>query len=88
MKTTVTILCRLGLALFLDDHHAKDLAERWLKNTQERLDLWKKYHKKLSKVVSPVRAAQFLQVENQMALFVLNITAKMPVVRTKPSNRQ
>jgi len=67
----------------LDDQKANDLAGRWLKNTQERLDLWKKYHKQISKAVSPIRAAQFLQVEHQMALFIdLNIAAEMPVVGT------
>ncbi len=57
------------------------LARRWLKNVQERLDLWKKYQKKISKAVSPMRAAQFLQVEHQMALFIdLSIASEMPVL--------
>ena len=63
----------------LDDKQAADLAARWLKNTQERLDLWKKYHKQISKAVSPIRAAQFLQVEHQMALLIdLSIASEMP----------
>ena len=67
----------------LDDQQAANLATRWLKNTQERLDLWKKYHKQISKAVSPIRAAQFLQVEHQMALFIdLNIAAEMPALGT------
>ena len=67
----------------LDDQQAANLAARWLKNTQERLDLWKKYHKQISKAVSPIRAAQFLQVEHQMALFIdLNIAAEMPALGT------
>ena len=79
---------RLHFGGNLDDQHAKELAERWLKNTQERLDLWKKYHKQLSKAVSPVRAAQFLQVEHQMALFVdLSIASEMPAVGAKPPGR-
>jgi hypothetical protein len=71
----------------LDDQHAANLADRWLKNTQERLDLWKKYHKQISKAVSPMRGAQFLQVEHQMALFVdLNIASEMPALGTvKPA---
>jgi hypothetical protein len=71
----------------LDDEQASRLADLWLKNTQERLDLWKKYHKQISKAVSPIRAAQFLQVEHQMALFIdLNIAAEMPVLgTTKPA---
>jgi hypothetical protein len=73
----------------LDNRQADDLAVRWLKNTQERMDLWKKYHKQISKAVSPIRAAQFLQVENQLALFIdLNIAAEMPVVGSKPPARK
>jgi hypothetical protein len=49
--------------------------------SQARLDLWKKYYRKISKAVSPIRAAQFLQVENQMALFVdMSIASKMPTI--------
>ena len=72
----------------LDNSKARDLADRWLKNTQERLDLWKKYNKEISKALSPIRGAQFLQIENQMALFVdLNIAAEMPALGTKPPGR-
>ena len=42
------------------------MAVQWLKNSQARLDLWKYYNRKISKAVSPIRAAQFLQVENQV----------------------
>jgi hypothetical protein len=65
----------------LTDERAQALSEKWLKNLQQRTDLWKKYHKKISKAVSPTRGAQFLQVENQMALFVdICIASEMPVV--------
>lgn len=65
----------------LTDKNSKVLAEKWLKNVQARLDLWKKYHKKISQAVSPMRAAQFLQVENQMAIFVdLSIASEMPQI--------
>jgi hypothetical protein len=77
----------LHLSGKLDDRLAADLAARWLKNTQERLDLWKKYHKQISKAVSPLRAAQFLQVEHQMALFIdLSIAAEMPALGTVEPN--
>ncbi|HEU0039227.1 MAG TPA: hypothetical protein VFR76_08130, partial [Verrucomicrobiae bacterium] len=63
----------------------KEMAEKWLANVQERLDLWKKYHQQISDAISPVRAAQFLQVENQMAIFVdLNIASEMPLVGQPP----
>jgi len=66
----------------LDDKAADAMAKQWLKNVQGRLDLWKKYQKKIAKAVSPARAAQFLQVEHQMALFMdLNIAAEMPALR-------
>jgi len=65
----------------LNDQNAKLMADKWLKNVQARLDLWKKYHKKIGQAVSPMRAAQFLQVENQMALFVdLGIASEMPQI--------
>jgi hypothetical protein len=72
----------------LNDQNSKVMAGKWLKNVQGRLDLWKKYHKKISKAVSPMRAAQFLQVENQMALFVdLQIASEVPqIAPTAPTS--
>ena len=65
----------------LGNDAANSIARRWLKNVQARLDLWKKYQKKIAKAVSPARASQFLQVEHQMALFMdLNIAAEMPAL--------
>ena len=65
----------------LDENFSREMADRWLANAQERLDLWKKYHQQISAALSPMRAAQFLQVENQMAIFVdLNIASEMPMV--------
>ncbi len=67
----------------LDNKAADRMAQQWLKNVQARLDLWKKYRKKIAKAVSPARAAQLLQVEHQVALFMdLNIAAEMPALRT------
>jgi hypothetical protein len=67
----------------MDQKTWDSLAQRWLKNVQDRLDLWKKYQKKIARTVSPMRAAQFLQVEHQMALFIdLNIASEMPVLGT------
>ena len=70
----------------LSDQNAKAMTAQWLKNTQARLDLWKKYHRKISKAVSPIRAAQFLQVENQVALFVdMSIASEMPEIAPSKS---
>jgi hypothetical protein len=72
----------------MDQKSWDGLAQRWLKNVQDRLDLWKKYQKKLAQTVSPMRAAQFLQVENQIALFIdLNIAAEMPVLGAAPATK-
>ncbi|MGH7131617.1 MAG: hypothetical protein ACREJO_06700 [Phycisphaerales bacterium] len=60
---------------------ANEIADKWLKITQDRLDLWKKYHKEISSAVSPIRGAQFLQVEHQISLLVdINIASEMPLV--------
>lgn len=60
----------------------QSLARKWLANLQERVDLWKRYQKKIAKEVSPMRAAQFLQVEHQIALIVdLSIASEMPVIQ-------
>lgn len=66
-----------------DNKAADSIAKQWIKNAEARLDLWKKYRKRIAKALSPVRAAQFLQVEHQVALFIdLNIAAEMPALRT------
>lgn len=65
----------------LDRENSQGMAVQWLQNVQDRLDLWKKYHRQISAAVSPIRAAQFLQIENQVAIFVdLNIASEMPLV--------
>jgi len=69
----------------LGDQNSREMAAQWLQNAQDRLDLWKKYHQEISHAVSPMRAAQFLQVENQMAIFVdLSIASEMPVIDAAP----
>jgi hypothetical protein len=65
----------------LDNRMSKKMCEDWLDINQARLDLWKKYSRKISKALSPIRAAQFLQIENQTALFVdMSIASEMPTI--------
>lgn len=65
----------------LTNENAGGEAEKWLKAEQDRLDLWKKYTAEIGKAVSPIRGAQFLQVEHQIALLVdINIASEMPTV--------
>ena len=61
------------------------LARKWVKLKADRLTLWAKYQKKISKTVSAYRAAQFLQVEHQRGLFIdLSLASEMPVISARP----
>jgi len=50
----------------ITDEKAEDLVEKTIKYQEERLDLLGSYYKKASKVLGPKRAAQWIQVENQI----------------------
>jgi hypothetical protein len=64
-----------------DNAKAKDLAKRWFKSQRARLDLLEKYHGKIEKALTSVQAGQFLQIENQIGLFVdVTIASEMPTV--------
>jgi len=48
------------------------------------LFLLEKYHRKIKKTLSPIQAGQFLQIENQIGIFVdMTIAAEMPLVGPK-----
>jgi Spy/CpxP family protein refolding chaperone len=67
-----------------DNAKAKDAAKRWFKSQRARLDLMEKYHGRIEKILTSVQAGQFLQIENQLGLFVdVTIASEMPVVGTK-----
>jgi len=67
-----------------DNVKAKDMAKRWFKSQRARLDLLEKYHGKIEKVLTSVQAGQFLQIENQLGLFIdVTIASEMPIVGTK-----
>jgi hypothetical protein len=64
-----------------DNAKAKDVAKRWFKSQRARLDLLEKYHAKIEKTLTSVQAGQFLQIENQLALFIdITIASEMPIV--------
>jgi hypothetical protein len=64
-----------------DNARAKAMAKRWFKGQRARLDLLEKYHTKIEKSLSSVQAGQFLQIENQIGIFVdLTIASEMPLV--------
>ena len=67
-----------------DSDKARDIAKRWFKAQQVRLDLLEKYHGKIEKALSSIQAGQFLQIENQIGLFIdVAIASEMPVVGSK-----
>ena len=67
-----------------DNTKAKDMAKRWFKVQRVRLDLLEEYHGKIEKALSAVQAGQFLQIENQLFIFIdLTIAAEMPLVGEK-----
>ena len=67
-----------------DDVKAKDMAKRWFKSQRARLDLLEKYHGKIEKLLTSVQAGQFLQIENQLGLFIdITIASEMPKVGSK-----
>jgi hypothetical protein len=64
-----------------DNMKARDMAKRWFKSQRARLDLLEKYHAKIEKVLTSVQAGQFLQIENQIGLFIdVAIASEMPKV--------
>jgi soluble lytic murein transglycosylase-like protein len=67
-----------------DNAKAKNMAKRWFKSQRARLDLLEKYHAKIEKTLTSVQAGQFLQIENQLGLFIdVTIASEMPKVGTK-----
>ena len=64
-----------------DNAKAKDVAKRWFKSQRARLGLLEKYHGKIEKALASVQAGQFLQIENQIGLFIdVTIASEMPTV--------
>ena len=63
----------------LSDETATDLIKRALDIKKDRLDLQMDYFKKFSKLLSPIRAARWLQLENQIGLLLeLQVVSAIP----------
>ena len=57
------------------------ISKRWFKSQRARLDLLENYHGKIEKALTSVQAGQFLQIENQLGLFIdVAIASEMPTV--------
>lgn len=70
----------------MDDAKARALMKKWFALQQNRLDLWRKYSRKIEKALSATRAAQFLQVEYRTSLFAdLGVVSQVPPIKTNPA---
>lgn len=69
----------------LDEAQAGELASAFFSSESERLELLKKYHGILCSELSPLSAAQFVQVEHRIATVIdLLIASQLPLVEAGP----
>jgi hypothetical protein len=62
---------------------ATTLADDYFNFEQQQLDLKKKYHGIIAKELSPVRAAQFAQIEHRVGTIIdLMIAAELPLIQS------
>jgi hypothetical protein len=67
----------------LEPRDAAELTDGYFKLERQQLDLLKKYHDILAKDLSPVRAAQFTQIEHRVGTVVdLIIASELPLIRS------
>jgi hypothetical protein len=71
----------------MTNEKAKELMDRSLKNQESVLKLRKKYFKDFQKILPAIKAARFMQVENQIGLLVdLQIASELPLVSAPDEN--
>ena len=69
----------------LDDSRAATLTDEWFKFETQRLELLKKYQKQIASDLSPLRAAQFAQIEHRVSTVIdLAIASELPLVSGRP----
>jgi hypothetical protein len=65
----------------MTNEKAKELMDRSIKYREDVLKLRKKYFKEFQKVLPVIKAARFMQVENQIGLLIdLQIASELPLV--------
>jgi hypothetical protein len=65
----------------MTNEKAKELMDRSIKNNENVLKLKKKFFKEFQKVLPAIKAARFMQVENQIGLLVdLQIASELPLI--------
>jgi len=72
----------------LTDKKADELIKNSFGFQNDRLSLNEKYYKKFAEVLTPMVAAKYMQVENQIQLIIdLSIAANLPLAK-KPGTKQ
>jgi hypothetical protein len=72
----------------LTDKKADELIKTSFSFQKDRLDLNEKYYKKFADVLTPIVAAKYMQLENQIQLILdLSIAANLPLAK-KPGSKQ
>jgi hypothetical protein len=75
--------------LQMTDAKADDLATRALQLEGRRTDLKKKYYERFKKALSPITAARFLQVENQLLMLVdLQVASSLPIIVASETSKK
>ena len=66
----------------LDDEQAKIMSADWFQLQADRLDLFRKYHTVISKDLSEVHAAQFIQIEHRVNTMIdIMIASQLPLIK-------
>jgi hypothetical protein len=65
----------------MDDAKAQQLGNAWWDYESQRLALVKKYYDRIQKEISPLRAAQFAQIEHRVAVVIdLMVASELPLI--------
>jgi Spy/CpxP family protein refolding chaperone len=71
----------------MTDKKAEELIKNSLKFQEDRVSLNKKYYNKFAKVLTPITAAKYMQLENQIQLIMdLKIASELPMIK-KPVSK-
>jgi hypothetical protein len=66
----------------MTNEQATALAKKSFDLEEKRTDLKRKYFKKFCKVVPPVKAARFFQIDNQLNMAIdLRVAASLPLIK-------
>jgi len=75
--------------LQMTDEKANGLATGALQWEGQRTELKKKYYERFKKALSPIQAARFLQVENQLLMLIdLQVASSLPLIEESETSKK